>query len=600
MGGGTTLVEGSRLGMNLFGCDLNPVAWFVVKGEVTLVDVNEVKQLLAEIEADVKPFLMPYFTCDGPEGEKGVWFNKSASTNGGWMKLPADFDIWSVSWQDRSQYRYEGPEIIYTLWAKHGPCEARGCGHRTPLLSTPIVAVKTLTVKGWSDYECSCGGQFDVEQFGTRIAPEASLVLAPDEKSFAAMNGRGEFTCPHCAKVHTDLAGRMRGDSVSLGGKASNKKVDLTLLMHPDWLKGCGANDPEGNPLGGSATDDVEATVRWYRERAKTIRLVEVRGLLPETVTCPRSGTTFSTGKAGGNIPKRSTFNCQHSTCGRQQDVLESIKKTGKNGPKSPYVIQAYSPKRDDDGFPYSGRYFAAAHDTKRYENAAREWDIRSGDDLAEFWPRSELPYGFMTHMNNGGIPSHGYTHWWKMFNPLQLLTHTQLLKCILSKKDKYSEQVIEAVLGVFQQYLRNQNQFTIWNIQADQMEPMFSNNNFHPKACSVENNVFNILGRGNWQSCAQGLVEAVIWQRNTTELVSKRMLVADGNECASGIAGKSVLAHPEDPILDGIELSCRSSTDLNNYATGTADLFITDPHSVAYCTIQSCRIFSMFGFVLH
>jgi hypothetical protein len=55
-------------------------------------------------------------------------------------------------------------------------------------------------------------------------------------------------------------------------------------------------------------------------------------------------------------------------------------------------------------------------------------------------------------------------------------------------------------------------------------------------------------------------------------------MLVADGNECASGIAGKSVLAHPEDPILDGIELSCRSSTDLNNYATGTADLFITDP----------------------
>ena len=28
MGGGTTVVEGSRLGMQMFGSDLNPVAWF--------------------------------------------------------------------------------------------------------------------------------------------------------------------------------------------------------------------------------------------------------------------------------------------------------------------------------------------------------------------------------------------------------------------------------------------------------------------------------------------------------------------------------------------------------------------------------------------
>ena len=31
MGGGTTVVEGSRLGMQMYGNDLNPVAWFVVK-----------------------------------------------------------------------------------------------------------------------------------------------------------------------------------------------------------------------------------------------------------------------------------------------------------------------------------------------------------------------------------------------------------------------------------------------------------------------------------------------------------------------------------------------------------------------------------------
>jgi len=53
MGGGTTLVEGSRLGMQMFGNDLNPVAWFVVKQEFAKVNIEEVKRLLADIEAEV-------------------------------------------------------------------------------------------------------------------------------------------------------------------------------------------------------------------------------------------------------------------------------------------------------------------------------------------------------------------------------------------------------------------------------------------------------------------------------------------------------------------------------------------------------------------
>ena len=73
MGGGTTLVEGSRLGMQMVGNDLNPVAWFVVKQELADVDLDEVKRLLADIEAEVRPQIMPYYYCDGPNGEKGTW-----------------------------------------------------------------------------------------------------------------------------------------------------------------------------------------------------------------------------------------------------------------------------------------------------------------------------------------------------------------------------------------------------------------------------------------------------------------------------------------------------------------------------------------------
>ncbi len=42
MGGGTPLVEGSRLGMQLWGTDLNPVAWLVVKNALAKVHPAEV------------------------------------------------------------------------------------------------------------------------------------------------------------------------------------------------------------------------------------------------------------------------------------------------------------------------------------------------------------------------------------------------------------------------------------------------------------------------------------------------------------------------------------------------------------------------------
>lgn len=577
MGGGTTLVEGSRLGMNLFGCDLNPVAWFVVKNEITPVDVEEVKRLFAEIETEVKPYLMPYFTCDGPDGEKGVWFKRGADESDAWEKLPADFDIWSVAWKERPLYRYKGPEIIYTFWAKHGPCESQSCGHRTPLMTTPVVAIKTLTVRHWADFECSCGKSFDVEQFPARMAPDASLAVASDEKPFASMNARGEFTCPHCAKGHTDRAGRTNGDSISLGGKATNKKVELSLLMHPSWMKGCGPANNEGQALGGSATDDVESSIRWYRERAKTLRMVEVRGTLPETVTCPETGVTFPTGKEGGNIPKRSTFDCQAHTCGRQQDVLGSIKKSKKTGAKAAYVVQGYSEKRDQAGYPYSGRFFAAASCTKRYDAAIGEWELRSEADLKEFWPRSELPYGFMTHKLNGGIPNHGYTHWWKMFNPLQLLVHTQFMSCILSRKG-YSEAAQEAALGAFQQYLRNQNQFCIWDIGYDKLVPMLSNNNFHPKSTAVENNVFNTLGRGNYASCASNVADGLSWAQATTELLAKTNIEREGPSLACSVTGKSIAIPMPDRLGTGASIFCQSSTELHQFSDASIDLVITDP----------------------
>lgn len=560
MGGGTTLVEGSRLGMRMVGNDLNPVAWFVVKQELSNVDLEEVKRLLADIEAEVKPQIMPYYYCDGPNGEKGKWTHLPSK-----RVMATDFDPLSIPREHRQEYRYEGPEIIYTFWAKHGPCQVTGCGHRTPIMTSPIIAVKTLSVKYW-DYTCDkCNHKFHVEEQEARMAPDAPLYIAPSEYSYSVFDPNKGVTCPHCG--HTKLA--------NLGKpKKPNKRIELTLLVHPDWLAGSPRQDASGQPFGGSVQDDADSSERWDQERASKMRLLEVRGELPEEVTCPETGVTFKTDI--GTVSKKANYAC--SACGTVQDVLSSTAASGKTGPMASYVIQGYAPKRKASGAPYSGRFFAAASPAlaRQYDAANKEWEERKDGDLNAYWPRSEIPFGFMTHMNNGGIPNHGYTHWWTMFNSRQLLVHSQILKTIITVGD-YDWPIREYVLGDFQQYLRNQCMFSFWNPQRDTPEPMFSNNNFHPKSTVIENCVFQNLGRGNWTSCSDGILEGREWAIKPWEAVSVEQLKRIAPSLVSGISGKSEKVFPGDPLLDAKTL-CSSSTELTQIHTESLDLVITDP----------------------
>ncbi|HGE2214912.1 DUF1156 domain-containing protein [Pseudomonas aeruginosa] len=558
MGGGTTLVEGSRLGMQMVGNDLNPVAWFVVKQELANVDLEEVKKLLADIEAEVKPQILPYYYCDGPQGEKGKWTHLPSK-----KAMPADFDPLAIPRDERKDYRYEGPEIIYTFWAKHGPCQVTGCGHRTPIMTSPVMAVKTLTVKHWAHTCGKCGKAFDVEEEAARMAPDVPLVVAPTEAPYSVLDRKKGVMCPHCG--HTAM--------VNLG-KGKNKKVELSLLVHPQWLAGEAKQDANGQPYGGSAQDDVAATTRWDAARAAKIRLLEVRGTLPDEVTDPETGVTFAPEK--GTVPKKSNYAC--SACGTVQDVLTTIKATGKTGPMAAYAVQGYAPKRDEAGKPYSGRFFAAydAAHARQYDSAFAEWEERKDADLKDYWPRSELAYGFMTHHLQGGVPNHGFTHWWTMFNPRQLLVHAQLLKAIV-EVGGYEWKTREYVLGAFQQYLRNQSQFTLWNVQGDKLEPQFANNNFHPKSTVVENCVFPALGRGNWAACVEGIVEGREWAVAPWEAVSLETLKRQAPALAEQIAGKSEKVYPGDPVGE-VGVFQGSSTDLAHVSTSSLDLVITDP----------------------
>ena len=600
MGGGTTLVEGSRLGMQMFGNDLNPVAWFVVKQEFANVDLEEVQRLLADIEAEVKPQIMPYYYCDGPNGEKGTWTHLPAN-----QVMPPDFDPLSIPHEERRDYKYEGPEIIYTFWAKHGPCQVTGCGHRTPIMSSPVMAIKTLTVKHWERLCKSCGDTFHVEAHVARMAPDVPLYVAPSEYPFTVYEPGKGIVCPHCGHAeHVNLT------------KGKNKKIQLTLLVHPEWLAGSPKQDADGRPYGGSAQDDAESTARWNQERASKIRLLEVRGtetrmvadkitgilkeaeVIPLKVSCPETGVTFFTDAKGGTAALKektdkvtrqieldadrnpikkaedSTFACRAD--GQRNDVLTAIKATGKTGPMAAYAIQGYAPKRHAGGIPYNGRFFAPFKKelAKQYNVALEEWESRKNGDLKGFWPQSELSRGWKTH--GWAIPEHGFTHYWTMFNPRQLLILSQLLKSILNT-GSYSWETREYVLGAFQQYLRNNNSYSFWNIQADKLEPHFSNNNFHPKSLPIENNVFGAIGRGNWVASAEGVIESLAWVDNPWDIVSVNSLIHIRPELSDQFSGKSEKTYIGDSFRSAT-IYQGSSTNLIQIATCSFDIIITDP----------------------
>ena len=178
MGGGTTLVEGSRLGFQVAGVDLNPIAWFVVKNELACTDPDDVRQFFRKIESEVKPVVQPFYVTECPRGHGGRWYCDSGTGEPSDNKsMPADFNPLAFAPDDRKQYRYEGPEVIYTFWAKHGPCSRPGCGHRTPIFRSPVVAEKKLGVK-FIELTCkSCKTSFHAELGAARMAPAVERYL---------------------------------------------------------------------------------------------------------------------------------------------------------------------------------------------------------------------------------------------------------------------------------------------------------------------------------------------------------------------------------------------------------------------------------------
>ncbi len=648
MGGGTTLVEGARLGFQMAGVDLNPVAWFVTKNELACSDPAQVKALFEDIEAKVKPLVQPFYTTTCPRGHTGRWVDRETGK-------VVNIDPAEISPDQRGRYRWEGPEIIYTFWAKHGPCNARGCNHRTPIFRSPVIAEKKLTGYFIPSTCPSCGHEFNIELGETRMAPGVERVVLDNEPSFTEtsqefaqllkdyskgnkeekqdrinqalekLNDEAGLRCPKCGsfagekikKVLEDHRGEnqewvdQKGEKhTSYDFKTGNvKKKDLGiesrhvymyLLIHPKWLEGSSGLD-DGVELGGYGGADPEMTARWFEGRLEGMRLVEVRGrirLADEEITeedeeeageneemaegedaesaadrkkfgLPREivladGTRIQT--RTGTVPQQSHFTCQK--CGKKQDILESVKPTKHTAPVAAYALQCHCPQCDAEGYSYNGRYFKPIEpgDVKRLIMAEREWADRNETDLNDYWPRQECWDAYMMRANGGVNVGWGYTHWWKMFNPRQLLVHTQLMRAITeAPEDKWSLDVREQLIGAHESYLRYMTMFTTYHPRNDQITAHFANANYHPKMQSVEPSPFASVGNGTWGSCRSGTIGALCFVRTPWEPAID--------------SGKTFRVSPGDSIpYNSSHILAGSSTDLSAFNNHPFDLVITDP----------------------
>jgi putative DNA methylase len=561
MGGGTTVVEGSRLGMQMFGNDLNPVAWFIVKNELAQVDKAEVEALLADIEAEVKPQIMPFYACDCPRGHKGKWTRVSTGE-----VMGEGFDPLALTPEERKDYSYYGPEIIYAFWAKHRPCQVTGCGHRTPIMSSPVMAIKTLTVKAWPRTCKQCGGSYDIEERDARMAPGVSLMVGETERPFAVaqLDAKGlpeSAVCPCCGQ--TEHLGTI--------GKGQRKKVELSLLVHPEWLFGQPAIGEAKDVSGGRIGDRAIDTKNWVLSRNERLRLLEVRGKLPEQIRCPGTDTIVAT--THGTITKKAHFRC--GACGTEASIVKSLHLSNRSAPVTSYAAQIYCPVCDNGGELYGGRSFVTP-DPRSEVAAAFEWETRKAGDLATLWPTTEIADGLETSVRTP-LRKYGYQYRSDFFNHRQLLSHSQILRAIQRLREtKYDTNAADVVLGAFQLFLRNQCMFAIWDKGYDKTAPFLSKNNLHPHATVVEVGTYAPVGRGSWLSTTKPLVSAADWKAKPREVVSKHFLPSAISQNAGSSIGFKVSTG--DPITHPGELLCGSSTDLSCWKSGSFDCAVTDP----------------------
>jgi len=289
------------------------------------------------------------------------------------------------------------------------------------------------------------------------------------------------------------------------------------------------------------------------------------------TVQCPTCAERFD---PNNGFTTGKTYKCPH--CRFEGDILKALQRNTYPPEHTMFAIEYYCPTCGRD-YKKPGK-----DDIELYLKAKREFEQKKEELLGKLIPDQQIPDGFNTKQ----MKNFNYNYWYQMFNERQLICLSMILNEILKIKD---ENTREFFLIVFSNSLNANNMFTIYNITALKIEPLFGGHHFWPPNSPIEGNVWGIkYGRGTFSKYYEKALKSIEYQEKPYEIMFKdkrgkygqnereRLKKVIENDIINGrfaSSFKELLAQDKNVLL-----ICDTAENLGFIPNESVDAIVTDP----------------------
>lgn len=158
MGGGTPVVEANRLGIDIEGWDVNPMAYWIVRQSLSSLDLRRYKQRVQEISVELQERLGALYRTTCPtclhlaEVKYFIWVKQATCRNCGQVETlyPGSL-VAAAGRHPRNVMLCQGCEALYETSDPNSPC---------PHCSRPPQHESRLSGGHWRCSACSCTNRF--------------------------------------------------------------------------------------------------------------------------------------------------------------------------------------------------------------------------------------------------------------------------------------------------------------------------------------------------------------------------------------------------------------------------------------------------------